>query len=263
MGRDRSVFGVVGLLAFATPAMAGSINYFENWNDFSEWSTVSGMSAFPTDPSKPPGWGGQNLKCASPGWDSGITNDLNDGSHGTDPLTAGEFVGPKAGSPITLSGGYRVFKDKAVGAVNWEMVFSGPSHSFGMRAAGGLGDAGTSDVYEYSIDGSAWADTTVSIIENASSGNMWDGIWLEVGTTYLKVGAAALGTGHPGTTSQTVATGTYSDWMFDTITIKSFDTPTTRAGYFAAITLTGEVVPEPASLALLCFGCLVLVRRRR
>ena len=260
----RRLITVIAVLAITSSVMAAPIAYNDNFNQTERWT-----GAFTYDATTSPTAGGQSLKCASAGYDPSITNDLTDGSHWSDPMVAGETVVPAIGSSITLqTEGYRVFSDKPCGEVNWEMTLSGDDHSVAIRAPGGSVGV-TVDYYEYSIDGAAWADTTVKIVQGTVGQNFWDQTYLEIGTNYIKVGVVALdgagGGTHPnGTNSQNVATGAYSDWGFDTISFDSSDAATSKAGYVSEINLDGgNIIPEPASMLLLGLGLPFVARRRR
>jgi hypothetical protein len=269
----KRLITILSVLAFATSAMAASVNYQENWDADGAWDkatvgqnqgdwtqTAGSDSMFKSDPTIPSEFTGGNLMMQSALGDKGIYNDLNDGDNVSDPLAAGEFVAATASENVVLSSAYRQFSKWGGASVNMYLTLSGADHSVALRVPGGTTDEGDEN-YDVSIDGGAWVDTGMIVRRSGAAG--WDGIYIEVSPGAITVGVDPLSGDSNPARSYEAATGDFTGWEFDTITIENVGADNSRTGYLAAVTLTGEIVPEPAALLLLSVGLPFLARRRR
>jgi hypothetical protein len=261
----RRLITIIGVLSIATSVMAASISYTDDWGSDGlgdkstvgqgqgDWTALPGVSMFKADPTLPSGWTGNNLMMQAALGDKGIYNDLN--ADAGDPLATGEYFGPTVAEAVKLSSAYRQFSTWGGGSVNMSITLSGPDHSIGLRNPGGGGDNGTS-YWEYNLDGAGWVATTMEVL-TASQAGQWDGLWIEVSTSTLKVGIAAIGANHPnGDREVSIGTGSYSDWVFDTITIENDASACVRTGY-----LLRSPLPAKLFLSRVLWPCWVLVCR--
>jgi hypothetical protein len=202
------------------------------------------------------GGGGDSLKCNAHavGADLGVSNDLRDGSHFSDPMVANEAMVGLDGWPLTLETWFATWADWPAGNVDWEMSLSGDDHSITI----GTNANSTSNLLMYRIDGGAWTSTGATIEHN---GVTWNNISMAIRESHVTFAVNEGGSG------SIQVNGDFSGWTFHTITVLSNVADNTRAGYISQINVLGDwdhnIVPEPAALTLLGLGLLVVITRRR